>query len=71
MDLGDEAQARAEREREAAVERVRREARGRGQETCRTCGEAIDPARRIAQPNAVRCLDCQERSERPGRMRRR
>jgi DnaK suppressor protein len=32
--------------------------------TCIDCGQAIPPARLQAQPFAVRCIACQERSER-------
>ena len=32
--------------------------------TCTDCGQAIPPARLLAQPFAVRCVACQERRER-------
>jgi RNA polymerase-binding transcription factor DksA len=31
---------------------------------CRNCREPIDPARLAANPQAVRCLDCQTETER-------
>jgi DnaK suppressor protein len=35
-----------------------------GYGTCTDCGEAIPPARLLAQPFAIRCIACQERIER-------
>lgn len=31
-----------------------------GRDTCAECGAMISPARRIAAPFAVRCIECQE-----------
>lgn len=69
MDLMDEAQERTERERDAAVARVRARARGLGSPECQGCGEPIEPARRNAMPNATRCIACQESLERYRRQR--
>ena len=32
--------------------------------SCERCGEPIEPQRLLAQPLALRCLDCQARAER-------
>ena len=31
-----------------------------GREDCIECGERIEPKRRAANPNAVRCIGCQD-----------
>lgn len=67
-DVFDLAQEREEREREAAILRVRLDARdGRrpsGQEECEDCGHPI-PAERLAiLPGACRCTVCQTLKDR-------
>jgi len=34
-----------------------------GERVCRDCYDTIPPARLAASPDAVRCLDCQEKKE--------
>lgn len=72
-DLVDRAQAREEAEREAALERARDRAHEASRETpfeiegrrvCLECFEPIDRRRLKANPQAVRCLECQTTQER-------
>ena len=37
---------------------------GPGREDCKDCGENIPPARRMAAPSAIRCIECQRLFER-------
>jgi DnaK suppressor protein len=79
MDVFDRAQELNEMFRAQALKAhfVRRDSpspnpshQGRGEIVCIDCGEEIDPARIKANPDAVRCIECQnkhERSERYGR----
>lgn len=57
----EQAEARVEAEKEAAVRRVQAAARGQlaggGAFVC-DCGEPIGEARRIAVPNTRYCIDC-------------
>lgn len=68
MDLGERSIERAEeferRQREAAIQRIRNNLIGVGEEFCIGCGERIEEARRIALPSATRCIDCQTKAER-------
>lgn len=57
----------AERERAAAIARIRDEAIGDRLTACTDCigcGEPIPPARLAARPLALRCVDCQVGYER-------
>jgi RNA polymerase-binding transcription factor DksA len=70
-DIVDDAQVVEELERDAALRRLlsadattRRVAEG----VCSGCGEEIEPERREVQPNACRCLQCQEARERSARL---
>jgi phage/conjugal plasmid C-4 type zinc finger TraR family protein len=56
-------EALQERQREAAVARVRSNLAGLGEEFCLTCGERIEEARRAALPSAKRCVGCQTAAE--------
>lgn len=58
------AQALTERLRQAGIEEARRASTERplvvnGQRLCRGCEEPLSPARLNANPNAVRCVECQ------------
>ena len=50
-------------ERDAAVQRIRNNLTGLGEEICIGCGERIDEARRMALPSAKRCITCQSQLE--------
>lgn len=67
MDLGERSIERAEelelRQRDAAVQRIRNNLVGLGEDFCVTCGERIEEARRMALPSAKRCVDCQTSHE--------
>lgn len=75
-DAADRAQAREEQERMEAIER-RREAADRataetpfeieGTRVCLDCFDPISKKRLKANPQAVRCIDCQTDVERSGR----
>lgn len=68
MDLGERAIERAtefeQRQRDAAVARIQNSLAGLGEEFCLGCGDRIEEARRMAMPNAKRCVDCQDKLER-------
>ena len=64
-DVIDMAQAHVEHETALRIERIRRHAhQGNGSRVCIDCGVVIPPARRRHIPNAVRCVACQDASER-------
>ena len=58
LDLGERGLERAEAferlSNQAAIERIRNNLSGLGEEFCLTCGERIEPARRAALPSAKR-----------------
>lgn len=60
----DLAERLAQAERDAGAARVSARVAGRGCAHCHDCGEHIEAARRRAAPFAVRCLSCQQISER-------
>lgn len=68
MDLGERSIERAEeferRQRDAAVQRIRNNLVGLGEDFCLSCGDRIEEARRMALPSAKRCVDCQTKVER-------
>jgi len=64
MDVFDQAQELELRQREAAIRAQQKALAGEGREDCFLCGEPIGEERLKAMPNAVRCIDCQERRER-------
>lgn len=59
-DLLDDAQTIEERAREAAIARARGHAGGGGDGICIACQAPIPQARLAANPNAKRCISCQE-----------
>jgi phage/conjugal plasmid C-4 type zinc finger TraR family protein len=67
IDLGERGLERAEAferlSNEAAVQRIRNNLAGLGEEFCITCGERIEEARRAAMPSAKRCVGCQSKLE--------
>ena len=66
MDAYDQAQAHEQRLRDQAVEAAvaKAQPKGEGSKVCYCCQEPIPEARRIAQPKANTCRDCQEDLER-------
>ena len=60
----DLAERMAQSERDAGARRASATVAAHGSAVCRNCGEAIEPARRLAAPFAVRCLTCQQQAER-------
>lgn len=68
IDLGERGLERAEAferlSNEAAVQRIRNNLAGLGEEFCISCGERIEEARRAALPSAKRCVTCQGKLER-------
>ncbi|MFT0861737.1 TraR/DksA C4-type zinc finger protein [Ancylobacter sp. G4_0304] len=64
MDDFDQAQRLEERQREDALAALALSMGGDGRKTCLACGEEIALERRMAVPNAVRCVECQQRVER-------
>lgn len=48
---------------ELRVARIRSSLGVEGDEFCRTCGDRIEEARRIALPSATRCIICQTKLE--------
>jgi phage/conjugal plasmid C-4 type zinc finger TraR family protein len=69
----DFAQAREQEDRDAAILRVRMDARrqrGAGRKDCLACGSEIPEARRIAVPGAKQCTECQGLSDRTAALRR-
>jgi len=70
-DVVDRAQEIEAFARERAIERVLDKAHTRGPDDlvgCVDCGDAIELARREAQPGALRCVDCAEALERRPRL---
>jgi phage/conjugal plasmid C-4 type zinc finger TraR family protein len=64
-DIIDMAQAHVEQETALRIERIRRSAQtGIGSPHCIDCGSEIPAERRKHQPNAVRCVPCQDLRER-------
>ncbi len=59
-----EAELKVEMGVAARVAQVQGALAGQGSEECEDCGEAIEPARRMAAPFAVRCVHCQAAAER-------
>lgn len=53
---------RAEQDR--SVQQVTQSLRATGCAECVDCGDEIEPARRAAAPFAVRCVTCQQMTER-------
>lgn len=63
-DIGDQAQALEEAQRDAALASVRALPCASAASACADCGDDIPPARLKAAPWAVTCIDCQELRER-------
>lgn len=69
VDIVDRAQAHEQQLNEDALKKVQQRLVGQQpSESCRGCGDDIDAERRAAQPNASRCVECEERRERQSRM---
>lgn len=68
-DICDRAQALEERQRDAAINRVRDSVKVHGVDVtcCMTCGDEIEEARRLAMPGTTRCAVCQREAERSTR----
>lgn len=64
MDAADYAEALIEATTANALARIHTAQMQAGQADCEDCGEPIPPARRAANPAAIRCIDCQEIYER-------
>lgn len=64
MDEADRAEALIEATTANALARIHAAQQQAGQVNCADCGEPIPPARRKANPAAIRCIDCQEIYER-------
>ena len=69
MDIADRAQVNEERERDialAAQQAARKETPRyiSGLRVCLSCEDVIAPTRLEANPDAVRCMDCQHEHER-------
>lgn len=60
----DQAQQIEQAQLDNTIARFARGLRRQGSEHCVNCGDPIPAARRKANPNANRCLDCQELFER-------
>lgn len=60
----EQAELRAEQEREAAIADASRTLRGPGTMQCEDCGSDIASERRLALPSATRCIVCQTMLER-------
>ncbi|PVE56314.1 TraR/DksA C4-type zinc finger protein [Rhizobium rhizogenes] len=60
----DQAEQRAEQEREAKIAEASRALLGPGSIQCEDCPNDIPQQRRQALPSATRCIDCQTRHER-------
>jgi phage/conjugal plasmid C-4 type zinc finger TraR family protein len=63
MDDADYAQERMDKEHSALLAAVPRPV-GRSAHFCMDCDERIDERRRQAYPGTLRCVECQEESER-------
>lgn len=59
----DQAELRAEQEREAGIAAASRSLRSPGTLQCEDCPNDIPRERRIALPSATRCIRCQTRHE--------
>ena len=64
MDEADRAAALIETTTANALARIHAARMQAGQADCADCGEPIPAARRVANPAAIRCIDCQEIYER-------
>jgi phage/conjugal plasmid C-4 type zinc finger protein, traR family len=64
MDEADRAEALIEATTANALARIQAAQQQAGQADCADCGEPIPAARRVANPAAIRCIDCQEIYER-------
>jgi phage/conjugal plasmid C-4 type zinc finger TraR family protein len=60
----EQAEARVEQERDAAVAGARANLEKAGSIECVECGQTIPERRRLAYPSATRCIDCQTEVER-------
>jgi phage/conjugal plasmid C-4 type zinc finger TraR family protein len=60
----EQADLRAEQEREAAIAAASRTLRSPGTMQCEDCGSDIARERRLALPSATRCIACQTMLER-------
>lgn len=67
-DIVDEATALIEAERDEGIRRVAAVLAAPGEAECVNCGDDIGASRRAAMPSAVRCISCQERAEKLGRI---
>ncbi|MDD7908546.1 TraR/DksA C4-type zinc finger protein [Pseudovibrio exalbescens] len=59
----DRANMLAERERDAGVAAIQSKHSLEGREICIDCDEPIGLSRRVANPHATRCIDCQRELE--------
>ncbi len=59
----DRAQQLEQEQRDRALARAKQHDVTTGSIYCEECGEPIPKARREAQPNAVRCIECQQFKE--------
>ena len=64
MDDADRAAALIEATTANALARIHAAQAQAGQADCTDCGEPIPAARRVANPAAIRCIDCQAIYER-------
>lgn len=60
----EQAELRADQEREAGIAAARSAISGAGSLTCKKSGDEIEPERRAVLPSATRCTDCQTGFER-------
>ncbi|QSZ56879.1 MULTISPECIES: TraR/DksA C4-type zinc finger protein [Rhizobium/Agrobacterium group] len=63
----EQADMRAEQEREAGIAAASRTLRSPGTIQCEDCPNDIPRERRIALPSAIRCIQCQTRHEQKAR----
>lgn len=62
--LLERAELNIELETQVALTRMRAAMSAEGRTHCEDCGREIEAARRAAAPFAVRCLECQQSTER-------
>lgn len=62
------AEAIVARQTDTAIAGIRASLDAPGTEDCRVCGEEIEEARRLALPSATRCVACQGKFERRGKL---
>lgn len=67
MDAVDKAQQLEQAQRDKALASAKSAPKTKGRLTCEDCGIEIPLARRLANPSATRCIECQQRFERENR----